>query len=190
MTQTDTTKTLEGKVHLRVHHPNAIFSFGVQNWKPLTNKVPNVLSAWVLGGAKKDEFTVIGGLNSGFDVQTHSVPFVGALAGLKHKKFTGYLDYCCKRSEAEVEGEVKEGEAKTKMVNSHEVKATFDSRLDKDLLVFGEATTDLTKLSSLVLGGEYDLGNDTKLKAKVINSNLINLLYTFRFLTKKTYLFH
>ena len=159
---------------------------GYQNYNPLVNKVPHVVSAWALGGVKKDDFSVFGGLHSGFDFIQHLVPFGGLLVGLKHKKFTGYLDYCLKRtheSPPPKEGEtivpVSEGDEK-KVYTSHELKAQFDSKIRDDLLVFGEAITDLTSLKSLVLGCEHDLGNGSKVKVKVIL-----FLNKLRHLTKK-----
>jgi hypothetical protein len=173
---------MDNKVHLRVHHPNAILSVGLQNYNPMEKYVPTVLSAWGLGGVKKDDFSVFGGLHSAFNTTAKLVPFVGLLLGFKHKKFTGYLDYNCSRTTTkpvvlDKDGkELKTEEAKEdeqpeekgkKVYSSHDVKLMFDSKVNNDLLVFGEATTDLTSLKSLVVGGEYNLGGNTKIRAKV-----------------------
>jgi hypothetical protein len=113
------------------------------------------------------------------------VPFAGLLLGLKHKKFSGFVDYNCKRSltkpvdknavpEAQpLTAPTTTTDSPTPVFKTHELKVLFDTRCCDNLLVFGEATTDLSHLKTVVLGGEVDVGNDTKLKAKVIN--FINL---------------
>ena len=53
---------------------------------------------------------------------------------------------------------------------SHLVKAIFDWKVNSDLLLFGEYSFALSELKSLIFGAEYNFGNDTKLKAKVILS--------------------
>ena len=88
LTQNANNRALNKKVHLRVHHPNALFSFGYQDHNIFVNKLPPVVSAWALGGVQKDDISVFGGLHSGFDLVQHLVPFGGLLVGLKHKKFT------------------------------------------------------------------------------------------------------
>jgi len=168
---------MDKKTHLRIHHPNVIASFGTQNFNFFADKFPSVFSGWVLGGVQKDNVTVFGGLHSAFDTKNHIVPFAGLLVGLKHKKFTGFVDYNCKRSLTKpvVKGEVATTtDANTStttekpIYNTHELKVTFDAKVDDKLSVSGETTTDLSKITSVALVGEYDLGSGTALKLKVI----------------------
>ncbi len=164
--QNETKRSLDKKAHLRVHHPNAIFSFGYQNQNPFNSFIPPVLSTWMLGGIQKDCGTILfGGLQAGFCLEKKALGFTGLLLGLKHSKFTGFLDYNltrCKKTE-----ETTDGEKKDIVTNSHNLKVFFDSKCCPDTLVFGEATTDLASLQSVVVGAEYNLGNNTNIKAKV-----------------------
>lgn len=163
------TRAEDGKVHLRIHHPNVIASFGIQNHDYFKHgNIPQLLSAWVLGGVKKDNFSVFGGVQTGYNTASKLVPFADLLVGLKHKKITGYLNWATQRTE-----EKKDNVSTIK--TSHEVKAFFDSRPNSDLLVFGEATTNLEKLTSVIVGGEYNLDKSTRLKIKASDKKDVSI---------------
>ena len=180
LVQTADKRSMDKKVHLRVHHPNVIVSLGFQNWNCLGEcRVPNVLSGWILGGVQRDGVSVFGGVNSGFNVHDRRVNHGSALLGVKHKQFTGFLDYSAVRNPL-AKTVAPEVTAPTATVTTppttatvpeytHVVKALFDSRVNSDVLVFGEATTNLTALTSVVVGGEYNLGDNTKVKVKVFH---------------------
>jgi len=152
-------------------------SLGYNKWNPLDRTLPQ-LSAWGLGGVQKDNVSVFGGVHTGFDLHDHMVPFAGVLLGLKHKQFTGYLRYNLQRSLTKKKGEEKVQQGSTEkppertVENKSEVKVSFESTVNDSLSVFGNVHHDLHNLKSALVGAEYDLGGDTKLKGKV-NTYLI-----------------
>jgi len=153
-------------------------SVGYDKWKPLDRTLPHALTAWGLGGVQKDNVSVFGGVHTGFDLHDHMVPFAGVLLGLKHKQFTGYLNYNLQRSLTKKKGEEKVQPSSTEKTpertveNTSDVKVKFISKVNDNLTVFGNVYHDLHNVKSALLGAEYDLGQDTKLKGKV-NTYLI-----------------
>lgn len=184
-------RSMDGKLHVRVQHKNAIVSLGVEDLDVFNGKKPQVLSAWALLGQQKDNVTVYGGAYTGYNYNSKLMPFTELLLGVKHNKFVGHLNWAIKRTA----GQKKEGEtAEPATVVANEVKATFDSNIDSNTLVFGEAVTDLVTLKNFMVGGEYNLGGDTRIKAKATSNKDLSLslihkfnnMINFSFLTKVT----
>lgn len=163
LTCTKTEHTCNEKLQLRVHVPNAIASFGIQDFNLFAPSLP-VFSGWILSGVQKDGVTVFGGVQGAVNLTTKTVPSAGVLIGVKDAKHTGFLEFKTTR----VETKPKEGETGDPKISwNKKLKATVDGKLNSDLSYFSELETDLVLLKNLIVGGEYNLGNNTKLKAKV-----------------------
>jgi hypothetical protein len=160
---------LNGKLHVRAHHPNAIVSVGFESLDILKQVYFNKaqLSLWALGGLQKEGISVFGGAYAGLDVEKKSLAFANFLVGLKHEKGTAHLLLDTKTQEVEINKE--DGSTEKKEVLQKNFKVTCDSKVNNDLSIFANAETDLTKLKAVVFGGEYNLGDNNKLKAKLVD---------------------
>lgn len=161
--------SLNGKVHVRAHHPNAIVSVGFEGLDCLKQVYFNKanFSLWGLGGLQKDGVSVFGGAYAGLAVEKKSLAFANFLVGLKHEKGTAHLllDTKC----VEVETTKEDGSTEKKDVLQKNFKVSCDSKVNNDLSIFANAESDLTKLKAVVFGGEYNLGDNNRLKAKLVD---------------------
>jgi len=162
------TKSMNNDYYIRVHHPNVLAEVGVAKWNPLAKLTPDVLATNIMGTKQHNELAFLAGVSTGYNVKEKMVPYVNALVGLSHKKATGYLEFTNARNMV-----TKEGETESHLATTRVVSVSVDSKLDKDLQVFGDASynLDVKQGSSPVnynLGLEYNLGNDTRIKSKVL----------------------
>jgi hypothetical protein len=165
------TKSMNNDYYIRVHHPNVLAEVGVAKWNPLAKLTPDVLATNIMGTKQHNELAFLAGVSTGYNVKEKMVPYVNALVGLSHKKATGYLEFTNARNMV-----TKEGETESHLATTRVVSVSVDSKLDKDLQVFGDASynLDVKQGSSPVnynLGLEYNLGNDTRIKSKFNNKS-------------------
>jgi hypothetical protein len=168
LTEKKEERKLDEKLHLRILHPNLLFSFGIDKYNYFANHTPETLSFTLLGAHRHNNLSFLGGTYSGINYNTKEF-FASGLLGLKHDKFNSYL-----------EGKLQKVKDKETLYKSFSF--TTDAKINNDLQAFGEVEFTGVGVSkprldqTLYYGAalEVNANNNTIVKTKLTSEGVLD----------------
>jgi len=179
-------RVLPTKVHFRVHHEdNKVVSFGVENYDPLTNLVPNVFSInAILGKTIKNEGSthqVFGGIHHAFNFTDQFFLYHKFLFGFKNSKIKSFLEFGLNNERKQIEGEEKD-KPKFETIVHKVVDVKVDADVNDKLKVGLDLNVNFDdKKTETKLYSRYDIERGTAFKARLDNFNTVILGLSHKF---------